>query len=185
MFARQLSKKTTAPPDVRDAITDLTKEFLGVFYGAGSEFVGEGLAELWQKAAPFVDTSAPSNGLADLNLRDEDITMAADYLNRFVSLPAQLDMIRSASDYELTRARRLMRFVLAYLRRNDPSPGKRDDIESLDGWLLVVFGRPAVPILVRVLREEVVRQAIMSRLLIAVRTMRTTMRARTCRRLLP
>jgi hypothetical protein len=165
MFARQLANQTAAPSNVRDAITGLAEEFLQVFYGTDSEFVGEGLAELWQKAAPFVDASSASGRSADFNLGDEDLMTWADYLRRFVSLPAQREMVESASDYELMRARRLMRYVIGCFRRFDHSVDCRDDIESLGGWFLIVFGRPAVPILIAVLRQDTIRHEIMSWLL--------------------
>jgi hypothetical protein len=165
MFGRQFANQTAAPADAQEAITGLAEEFLQVYYGTDSEFVGEGLAELWQKAAPLVGTSSTSGGLADFKPGDEDLMAWAYYLRRFVSLPAQREMVESASDYELMRARRLMRCAIGCFRRFDPSVDCRDDIESVGGWFVIVFGRPAVPILIALLRQDTIRHEIMAWLL--------------------
>jgi hypothetical protein len=100
----------------------------------------------------------------------------ADWLGRFASLPMQREMVRSATDYELMRARRLLRFLVGFYRRFDPSVDCRDDIESLGGWTLVVLGRSAVPILIAVLRQDTIRHEIMPRLLEAAQRLRKVRR---------
>ena len=118
MLVRQQQRqinKDVAPVDARYAFKDLATEFLAIFFGSKSEFASEGLAELLEKAASYVYGAA--SWFADLHLCDEDIATCALYWEQFVSLPAQREMIRTASDYELMRARRLIRFVLGYFRR--------------------------------------------------------------------
>jgi len=164
MFVRRQINKNVAPVDARHAYTDLLAEFLAIFYGSESELMSEGLAELWEKVAPYVDGAAsPPDGIADLHPRDEDLATWARYLEQFVSLPAQREMIRTASNYELMRARRLVRFVLGYIRRIDSAVRCKNDLEEFGAGHLV--GRMAVPILIAVLREDTLRHTIMSGLL--------------------
>jgi hypothetical protein len=79
-----------------------------------------------------------------------------------VSLPAQRAAIESASDYELMRARRLIQFVLEYLRRISNAVGSEDACERF--LVLSLTGR-LLPVLVAVLREDKLRSIIMSSLL--------------------
>jgi hypothetical protein len=109
-----------------------------------------------------------SPGSAGLRARDEDIATLMHYTKQMVSLTAQRKMIQSASDYELIRARRLLRFVFGYLRRVARAAEFQDNFEELGRRLQIVFGRPAVPILVAVLRKATFRREIMSALLLGL-----------------
>ncbi len=81
------------------------------------------------------------------------------------SLTAQRKAVLSASDYELMRARRLVGFVFGYIRRIALAADCQDDLEEFGRRLLIMLGRPAVPILVAVLREDTLRHTIMLSLL--------------------
>src|SRR5205807_903708 len=71
MAARQWAKANLAPADVRRAFADLMVELLGIFYGFDNDLVTEGLAELWEKVAPyFGGTASHSGGFAELHLSD-------------------------------------------------------------------------------------------------------------------
>jgi hypothetical protein len=111
MLARQQARQSGAPADARRALEDLLVEFLGIFYQIDNEPVSEGLAELWEKALPYMSGGASrSSALTDLDLRDEDLATWAHYAGEMASLTAQREAIKSASDYELMRARRLVLF---------------------------------------------------------------------------
>ena len=71
----------------------------------------------------------------------------------------------SASDYELMRARRMVLFVFAYLRRITRASESEERFEEFGRGLLIVLGRPAVPILIAVLRKDALRHKIMLSLL--------------------
>lgn len=170
VLARRQTSKGAAPVDARQALADLTGEFLGIFYAVDGDLVSEGLAELWERAAPYMGGAASlSGGLADLHPRDEDLATWAQYLKELVSLTAQRKAIRSASDYELMRARRLLLFVFGSLRRIARAAECQDGLEEIGHRLLIVLGRPAVPILVAVLRKDAFRHKIMLSLLHLVR----------------
>jgi len=162
-LARRQVSKGAAPAEARHAYAALAVEFLSVFYGNEGEFMIEGLAEQWEKVVPYVAVAGSQAGdLADLHPTDETLTRWAQKLRQFVSLPAQQAAIKSASDYELIRARRLIRFVLEYLRRISNAIGLQGTCEGL--LFLSLTGR-LVPALVALLREDTLRSLIMSSLL--------------------
>jgi hypothetical protein len=165
-LARQQAGKNGAPRDAQQALADLAVELLEIFFGIDSELASEGLAELWEKAAPYIGTAAlQTGGLAVLHPRDADIATWAHYVKAMASLPAQQNTIRRARDYEFMRARRLVLFVFGCLRRIARAAKCQDDFEKLGQRLLIVLGRPTVPILIAVLRKDAFRHKIMSSLL--------------------
>ena len=154
-FARQIAKTRAAPAEARQSLAQLAFDFLEVFYGLDSEIVSEGLADLLEKAAPYIGGAAASaGGLADLHPRDEDIATWAHRVKEMASLTAQRKMIWSANGYELMRARRLVLFVFGYLRRIAHAAECLNEFEVFGRQLLIVLGRPAVPILVAALRVQ-------------------------------
>ncbi len=172
MLARREGRKAGAPIGAQHAIADLAVEFLGAFYAVGDEPESEGLADLWRKASPYLGgaTSRPL-GLAQFYPSDEDIGSWVQHVKEMASLPEQAKMIRSASDYELLRARRLLLFVFGHLGRFAHAAGRQETFEEFGQRLLIVLGRPAVPILVAVFRKGRLRSQITSLLLDIVRKM--------------
>jgi hypothetical protein len=169
-LARQTAKTSAAPVEARRSIAQLAFDFLEVFYGLDGGVVTEGLAELWEKAAPYMGGGASQTaGLADLHPRDEDLAAWAHYVKAMASLGAQQKTIKSASNYELMRARRLVLFVSGYLRRVARAAECPEGFEEFGRRLLIVLGRSAVPILIAVLRNDAFRKKIMSSLLDLVR----------------
>jgi len=161
-LARRQISKDVAPVEAQHAYADLAVEFLSVFYGNESEPI-EGLAEQWEKVVPYAaGAGSQVGGLAALHPTDETLTLWAHKLGQFVSLPAQHAAIESASDYELMRARRLMRFVLEYLRRIANVAGGH---AGCDGFAFLHLTGRLLPVLVAVLREDALRQMIMVSLL--------------------
>ena len=128
--------------------------------------MSDGLAALWESAAPYLGGSASrQNGWADFHPQDDDLATWAQYLGEMASLKAQRAAIATATDYELTRARRLVRLVFSFLDRLARAAGGKGEFEELRRQLLLVFGRPAVPILIAALREGTLRQKVVSSLL--------------------
>jgi hypothetical protein len=166
-FARRQANEKWVPAEARHAFTDLTIDALELFYSIDGESVSEGRAELWKRAVPYINGSGShSSGLSNLHLRDEDLAMWAKHVTEMASLTAQRKAICSASDYELIRARRIVLLVFGYLRRFARVAECQSDLEDHLGLqLLIVFGRPAVPILIAVLRHDSYRRNIISLLL--------------------
>lgn len=162
-LARRQVSKGAAPAEARHAYAALAVEFLSVFYGNEGELMIEGLAEQWEKVVPYVAGAGSQAGdLANLHPTDETLTRWAQKLRQFVSLPAQRAAIDSASDYELMRARRLIRFVLEYLRRISNAVGPQG---ACEGFLFLSLAGRFVPVLVALLREDTLRSLIMGSLL--------------------
>lgn len=159
-FARKIAKSSAAPKEAQHALADLTFEFLGVFYGVDEELASNGLAALWEKTAPYLgsEASRPSS-LADIHPQDDDLASWAQYLKEMASLTAQREALTSATDYELIRARRMLHLVLGRLA---PVAECGEEFQELGRRLLIVLGRPAVPILITVLREDSLRHKAVS-----------------------
>jgi hypothetical protein len=161
MFARKIIKSHGAPTEVRNAVTDLAAPFFEIFYGVSKKLDGFGLAEYWEAVAPVFGKS----GFADLHPRDDDLEAWSRYLKEMASLPAQHAAMSSATDYELIRARRLVLLVFGYLGRMTRVGQCEEELAEFGRCLLIAFGRPAVPILIMVLRDESLRNKIVSSIL--------------------
>lgn len=160
--SRHMVKTDWLPAAIRDDVTDLVLPFLEAFFSINRGFEGDGLAELWTKIEPHLwDTKMPAN----LALSDHQIEIAAGYLRRMGSLAAQREAIRSASDYELIRAPRLVLFVLGYVRRMADLTSRSDALDAPCSNFSLAVSRPAVPILVMVVREDWLRRRITAFLL--------------------
>jgi hypothetical protein len=177
MLGRQSVTARPTPAHVRYAIEDLAVEFLEAFYGLDEEVGSAGLASRWEIAAPYLGSEAPRQiGSAEFHPRDEDLATWAQCLREMASLPAQQKAIASSTDYELMRARRVVLFVFGYLGRIARATATGEQIEKFGRRLLMAFGRPAVPILITVLREEAFRQKVVSALLTTKRCYRNRLR---------
>lgn len=166
-LARRQVSKRIAPVDAQHAYADVAVEFLSIFYGSETEPMVEGLAELWEKAVPYVDSAGSQvGGLADLHPSDEVLARWAHNLKQFVSLPAQHAMIGSVSDYELMRVRRLLRFVLEHLHRIARAAERK---EVCEGSTVLHLTAPLVPVLVAILRDDTLRSKVVTSLLDVVR----------------
>ncbi|MGH6812320.1 MAG: hypothetical protein ACREDM_08255 [Methylocella sp.] len=161
-FARKIALPN-APKEAKNAIADLTSEFLGIFYGVNEELAATGLGALWKKATPYFGNNISQSGsLADIDLRDDHFEIMARYLNEMASLTAQRKAITSATDYELIRARRLVHLFFGYLGRLARAAERGKEFEEFGRRLLIELGRPAVPILITVLREDSLRHKTLS-----------------------
>lgn len=175
-LARRLVSATPAPPKMREDLTDYVLPFLEAFYGLEEELVSGGLADLWKTAVVYLRGGiAGSRDLADFQPSDDDLATCAFYLKEMASLPAQREVMTSATDYELMRARRLMLWVFGWLGRIVRATLAEDEerVEALAPRLPIVFGRPAVPILVAVLRNNDIRRGVMASLLSGAKAIRT------------
>lgn len=161
-LSRQMVKTNRLSNAARDDLTDLVLPFLETFFSVNWTFEEEGLSELWASVEPYLWDTKVSGAL---ELNDGQLATAASYLRRMGSLAAQRDAIRSASDYELIRARRLVLFVIGYARRLIELSGCDDALDMLCRNFVITLSRPAVPILVMVMREDWLRARIIGFLL--------------------
>jgi hypothetical protein len=162
-LARREVGRAAAPVEVHDAYSALAFEFLSVFYGRESELMIEGLAEQWEKVVPYLaEAGSQTGGLAVLHPTDETLALWAQQLGQFVSLPAQRAAIEASSDYELMRARRLIRFALEYFRRISNAVGPQ---RACDVFILHDLAGRLTPVLIAILRDDTVRSVVMTSLL--------------------
>ena len=153
--ARHITKSKPVPLKVLHDIADLASPYLHIFFGSDEEFDAYGLSELWASAEPYVSKAKDQ---APFVLSDNVLETVALYFGLMVSLPAQREAIASANDYEMVRARRLLHFVLGHLRRMAMSLPCSHEVDDLCGPVLIALGRPAIPILIMVLRDDMLRQ---------------------------
>lgn len=173
-MSRHLVRTGKIPRAIRDDLTDLALPFLETFFSVGGTFDGDGLSDLWATVEPHLwDTK----GAGALALNDHQLGVAANYLSRMGSLAAQQDAIRSASDYELIRARRLLLFVRGYIRWLADLSGPHDALDTYCRNFSLAVSRPAVPILVMILREDWLRRRITGFLLDTAVKFRQRMRS--------
>ena len=103
--------------------------------------------------------------VAELHLTDDDLVVWVQSLKQFGSLPTQRETLRSASDYELERARRLALLPTGHLRRLAKATGSREACEEGINRLVIFAGGWSTPILVAVLCNEDLRHETTSSLL--------------------
>jgi hypothetical protein len=142
--------------EIRQHMETLWIEGLNVFYATGDEIE---IQDLGVAAVMSLRQSRAAEGLPPidplLKISDEDVASLLGLLREWLSLPAQRDTIARATEHELIRARRLWHIMLGGWCR--PSVG----VVDLDQWpCAVVFGRPGLPILLRLLRQPFAAQTI-------------------------
>jgi hypothetical protein len=108
---------------------------------------------------PVLPESA-GNAAAEFLPSDSDLGEWVQVFDQLISLPAQRKAILSASDYEMQRARRIVHLVFGHLgrlTRAAPNEGASQP-EEFCRPLPIVLGRPAVPILIMILRDDMRRR---------------------------
>ena len=126
-IARHITKSRHVPQRLMNDLTDLMLPYLQIFYGSTDAFESAGLSELWVRTEPFV---SGNRDRTQFPLHDNDLEIAAFYLDQTASMASQREAITSASDYEMVRARRVLLLVTGHLRRmiqtlesgHDPRP---------------------------------------------------------------
>lgn len=172
-LAEQIARKSRAPKEALRDTTDFILECGGVFYGVDEELASSGLAALWERAAPYFtsDVSRPRD-MADFHPTDDELACWLQYLKTMASLPVQRKAITSATDYELIRGLRLVHLFFGFLGRLARAAKPGEEFEEIGRRLLIVLGRPAVPILIMVLREDSLRHKSVSFILDLMRRQR-------------
>jgi hypothetical protein len=172
--SRHMVKTQRLPSAIRDDLTDLVLVLLDTFFSINWGFEKESLSGLWGRIGRQVWEPEVS---ATLAFSDHQLEVAAGYFRRMGSLSAQREAIRSASDYELIRARRLVLLVLGYVRRIADLTAPGGTLGEFGRNFSIAVSRPAVPILVMVLREDWLRRRIIVFLLDAAAKFRQGVRS--------
>jgi len=131
---------------IREKVEPLLHEALGVFFGTGEEITVQDLGALAMAVITAQQEGTGAHRRPTGGISDEDIAFLLELLRDYWSLAAQREAIENATEYEMVRARRLLHVFLGYFRR--ASSG------NIDGWraAAVTFGKPVIPLLLRLLR---------------------------------
>ena len=165
------AKNGSMPVSARQALSDLELEVLRIVYGLDDEPELEELADLWREVAPYLNPNASGGReFAGGNGPHDGIVIVLKFVKDTASLPIQQRVMRSATDSELMRARRLVLVASGHLRRMMMVNQK-----NLEPWLYrltIAIGHRAVPILVAALANKVTRRKITQSLLKVARAAR-------------
>jgi hypothetical protein len=140
-----------APADIQHAATDFLNEILSAFYGVDDEPEAHGLAELLAATVPYWSNVSRQ----PMPFDDTHIEWLITHVREWVSLPKQRETLRSARNYEFTRARRVIHAVIGILRRaaRRVPEGQLAGLEELGRDSVIIFGRAALLPLVMILRD--------------------------------
>ena len=165
------AKNGSMPVSARQTLSDLELEVLRIVYGLDDEPELEELADLWREVAPYLNPNASGGReFASGNGPHDGIVIVLKFVKDTASLPIQQRVMRSATDSELIRARRLVLVASGHIRRMMMVNQK-----NLEPWLYrltIAIGHRAVPILVATLRNETIRHKIAQSLLKIARAAR-------------
>jgi hypothetical protein len=105
--------RSESPADIQHAATDFLSEILSAYYGVDDESATYGLAAFLAKTVPYWSNVTPQSMLFD----DTHIEWLIVHVREWASLPKQRQTLRSATNYEFTRARRVIHVVLGIFKR--------------------------------------------------------------------
>jgi hypothetical protein len=139
-----------SPADIQHAATDFISEILFAFYGVDDEPATCGLADLLAATVPYWSKVTPR----PMPFDDTHIEWLIVHVRECASLPKQRETLRSATNYEFTRARRVIHVVLGALKRaaRRVPPGQSETLEELGRGAAIIFGRAALLPLIVILR---------------------------------
>jgi len=153
------AKRGSMPVSVRQTLSDLMLEVLGIVYGLEGEPEFDMVADLWGEVAPYLNPNADrGREFTGGNDPHDGIIIALKFIKNTATFPIQQRMMRAATDSEVTRARRLVLVASGHIRRM-----MLVDQKNLESWLYrltIAIGHRAVPILVATLRDNMMRHKI-------------------------
>jgi hypothetical protein len=139
------------PGDVKRSAIDFWNELLSTFFGSSDEPASYGLAAALSATMPYWRNKASQ----PFSIDEEGIEWLMEHVRNWLSLPAQSDILRTASNHEFVRARRVLRIAFGIFCRFARSLPK-DQCEALQehGRIAVVtLGRPMLLPLLAILRK--------------------------------
>jgi hypothetical protein len=140
-----------SPADIQHAATDFLNEILSAFYGVDDEPEAHGLAELLAATVPYWSKGHPQ----PMPFDDTHFEWLIVHVRNWASLPKQRETLRSARNYEFTRARRIIHVVIGIFKRaaRRVPEGQREGLEEFGRAALIIFGRAALLPLIVILRD--------------------------------
>jgi hypothetical protein len=139
--------------EIFEHLSTVLLESFNVFFGTDEEIEGYGLAAAAKVYMRHLHPELP--GAHQFPWSDEDCVWALGVLRNWCSLPAQREIIAGATEHEFARARRLLQIGLGALGR------KRESLQLGSHWpFAIVFGRAAIPVLIKLLRQPCAHQVV-------------------------
>jgi hypothetical protein len=140
-----------APADVKRSAIDVSSELLSAFFGTGDEVAIYGLAEALSVTIPYW-RNEPSR---PFSLDDASTEWLVVHIGKWISLPTQRSVLRSASNHELPRARRVLRVAFGIFGRLARSLRKdqREAFQEHGPVAIIALGQPLLLPLVAILRD--------------------------------
>jgi hypothetical protein len=148
-MAAKWAKSWDGSKAVRAQVEPLLHEALDVFFGTSEEIVAQDLGAAATAAiSDHKGKMGPKERGRALthDISDDDVACLLELLRQWWSLPAQREAIETATNYELVRARRAWHVFLGSFGR--PSLGRDHEWRAF----AITFGKPAIPLLLRLLR---------------------------------
>ncbi|HTB03166.1 MAG TPA: hypothetical protein VK804_22080 [Bradyrhizobium sp.] len=140
-----------APADIKRAAIDFSNELLGAFFGVRDESAVCGLAEAVSETVPYWLNKASQ----PMTLDDASIECLMVHVRRWFSLPTQRQILRSGTNHEFVRARRVIRVAFGTFGRTARGlPAiQREELRKYGCIAVIVLGRPLLLPLIALLRD--------------------------------
>lgn len=140
-----------SPADIQRDATDFLNEILSAFYGVDDKRATNGLAELLAATIPYWSNETSQR----MMFTDAHIKWLIMRVQKWASLPKQRETLRSATDYEFSRARRVLNVVLGIFKRaaRRLPMDQREALKELGRGAVIAFGRAALLPLIVILRD--------------------------------
>jgi hypothetical protein len=143
--------RSDAPADIKRTAIDFSNEVLSAFFGADDELATCGLAESLAATVPYWSTGTsqpfPFNGT--------HIEWLIAHTRDWVSLPLQRRILRSATDYEFSRGRRVLHVAFGLIARValQLPVDEHQGLQEHGRIAVAIFGRAALLPLIAILRD--------------------------------
>jgi hypothetical protein len=140
-----------APAEIKRAAIDVCGELLSAFFGVDDDPATDGLAASIVATMPYW-TSEVSRPLP---IDETHVEWLVAHIRKWCSLPVQRRILRSATDYEFIRARRVLQVALGFFSRAArrlPTAQRRALLQQRH-ITVIVLSRPVLLPLIAVLKE--------------------------------
>jgi hypothetical protein len=142
--------RPNAPAEIKRAAVDICSELLSAFFGVDEEPATYGLAASIVETMPYWSSELSRPFPID----ETHIEWLIVHIRQWCSLPVQRKMLRSATDYEFVRARRVLRVALGFISRTArqlPTVQRKALLQQQ--VTVIVLSRPVLLPLIAVLRD--------------------------------
>jgi hypothetical protein len=146
--------RSNAPAEIKRAAVDICSELLSAFFGVDGEPATYGLAASIVETMPYWSSEVSRPFPID----ETHIEWLIVHIRQWCSLPVQRKILRSATEYEFVRARRVLRVALGFFSRTARQlpTVQRKALLQQEQVAVIVLSRPVLLPLIAVLRDPAV-----------------------------